>query len=130
MNKPLVDAFPQKKLELNGLQIISSSDELFNHVDENLPMWSEDGDRMVCVDIVFARAFDDVPCITLGLTGIDADHDHNLRFWLNALNVKKERFTIEFTTWSDTHIARASVSWQAVGPAKPDIVKAASKFSK
>ena len=40
---------------------------------------------------------------------------------------KKEGFTIEFSTWSDTHIARASVSWQAIGQAKPDIVKAASK---
>lgn len=44
MNKPLVHAFPQKKLETNGLQIITASDELFNHVDENLPMWSGDGE--------------------------------------------------------------------------------------
>ena len=74
-----------------------------------------------------ARAFANVPCVTLGLTGIDASHDQNLRFWLKALDVKKEGFTIEFSTWSDTHIARASVSWQAIGQAKPDIVKAASK---
>ena len=127
MKKPTVHGFPQKSLEVNGMQIITADDELFNHVDENLPMWSQDGDRMVRVDVSFTRAFANVPCVTLGLTGIDASHDQNLRFWLKALDVKKEGFTIEFSTWSDTHIARASVSWQAIGQAKPDIVKAASK---
>lgn len=107
--------FSQRKTVVNGLQIITASDELFNHVDDNLPMWSEDGDRVVRLDISFARAFSEVPCVTLGLTGIDAAHDQDLRFWLHALNVEREGFTVEFTTWDDTHIARASVSWQALG---------------
>lgn len=111
------------------MQIITAADELFNHVDENLPMWSQDGDRMVRLDISFSRAFANVPCVTLGLTGIDAAHDQNLRFWLKALDVKKEGFSIAFSTWSDTHIARATASWQAIGTAKPDVVKAARKSS-
>lgn len=117
--------FPQIRTVIDNLQIVSSSDELFNHVDDGLPMWADDGDRAVTMDIVFDRAFKEPPNITLGLTGIDAAHDQNLRFWLHALNVKATGFTIEFTTWDDTHIARASVSWQATGLAKPDIVKQA-----
>lgn len=130
MKRPKTHTFPQRKVDINGMQIITAADELFNHVDENLPMWSQDGDRVVRVDVTFIRGFGEVPCVTLGLTGIDASHDQNLRFWLKALDVKKEGFTIEFSTWSDTHIARASVSWQAIGSAKPDIVKVASKVNK
>lgn len=127
MKNPVLPAFAQRKLEINGLQIISAADELFNHVDKNLPMWAQDGDRVVRVDITFARAFADVPSVTLGLTGIDAAHDQNLRYALKALDIKREGFAMEFSTWSDTHIARASASWLAIGKAKPDIVKAADK---
>ncbi len=78
-------------------------------------MWTEDGDRAVRVEIVFDDAFKEPPSITLGLTGIDSSHDQNLRFALNAIDVTATGFTIEFTTWGDTHIARASVFWQAIG---------------
>jgi len=112
----MTEAFPQTTTSIDGLQIVTSSGELFNHVDNELPMWSGNGDREVRMDIQFEKAFDDLPSITLGLSGIDAAHDHNLRFRLSATDVKKTGFTIEFTTWGDTNIARASVSWQAVGP--------------
>ncbi len=99
--------------------MISAADELFNHVDDGLPMWSEDGDRQVTEKITFANAFADAPNITLGLTGIDAAHDQNLRFQLIAQDVATDGFTIAMTTWGDTHIARASVSWQATGRTAP-----------
>lgn len=127
MNKAIVPAFAQRKVEISGVEILSAADDLFNHVDENLPMWSQEGDRVVRVNISFVRAFADMPSVTLGILGIDADHDQNLRFRLEALNIKREGFTIEFFTWSDTHIVRASAAWQAIGKAKPDIVKATDK---
>lgn len=130
MNKAVESRFVQTKLELNGIMILAAADELFNHVDTNLPMWSQDGDRMVEEKITFTRGFAEVPCVTLGLTGIDAAHDQNLRCALQAVDVTKEGFVIKFATWGDTHIARASASWQAIGKAKPDIVKASAKLSK
>ena len=81
-------------------------------------MWSAVGDRSVTVDITFVRAFRVPPAITLGLTGLDSSHDQNLRFLLHATDIKAAGFKIEFLTWSDTHIARASVSWQAMGMVK------------
>jgi hypothetical protein len=119
----LPEAFPQTKTEIDKLQIIASSGELFNHVDDGLPMWTGDGDRSVKNEILFVQAFEEAPNITLGLTGIDAAHDQNLRFRLQAIDVKATGFTAEFTTWHDTHIARASVAWQAIGKTKADTSK-------
>jgi hypothetical protein len=119
--KPILpEAFSQTRTKIDKLQIIASSGELFNHVDNGLPMWSGDGDRSVKKEILFVQAFAEAPNITLGLTGIDAAHDQNLRFRLQAIDVKATGFTAEFTTWDDTHIARASMAWQAIGKTKPD----------
>jgi hypothetical protein len=122
VDKPiLLEAFPQTRTKIDKLQIIASSDELFNHVDDGLPMWTGDGDRSVKREILFVQVFEEAPNITLGLTGIDAAHDQNLRFRLQAIDVKATGFTAEFTTWGDTHIARASMAWQAIGKTKRDI---------
>jgi hypothetical protein len=48
LNVPAV--FPQTAISIGDVQVISSTDELFNHVDDNLPMWAEDGDRLVSLD--------------------------------------------------------------------------------
>ena len=117
-NLPVPTHFSQTQLLLGAMQVITASDELFNHVDDNLYMWSGEGDRSVSVNIVFVRDFNEPPAITLGLSGMDSDHAHNQRFWLNAINIKSTGFTIELTTWGTTHIARAGVSWQAIGEAK------------
>ncbi len=109
------DRFPQAIAVVGDLQIISSADEIFIHVDHDQPMWSEDGDRAVRFEIAFEKPFGAIPNITLGLTGIDSSQDKNLRFSLSSTDVSQAGFTIEFTTWDDTRIARASASWQAVG---------------
>ena len=50
-NLPVPAVFPQTAITMGDVQVISSTDELFNHVDDNLPMWAEDGDRLVSLDI-------------------------------------------------------------------------------
>ncbi|WP_243700280.1 H-type lectin domain-containing protein [Paracoccus versutus] len=122
--------FAQNIVLLGGMQIIQASDELFNHVDAGLPMWSSDGDRMVRLNIAFRVTFADVPLINLGLTGVDSAHDQNLRFWLRAADVTPQGFSIEFSTWGDTHIARAAVSWQAVGEAYTKLPPSAVRGSR
>jgi hypothetical protein len=125
--QPVAAPFPQTEVLVESMLVITASDELFNHVDDNLPMWAGEGDRAVSVDIVFARAFKEPPAITLGLTGIDCDHTNNQRFRLTATKIKATGFKIEFATWATTHIARAGVSWQAIGVAKPNPVEASNK---
>ena len=103
--------FPQTRKAVGPIQIITATDGLFNHVDDGLPMWSGDGDRSLVVDIMFKAS----PVITIGLIGMDCDNSQNFRFGLKATNIKTTDFTIKFTTWGNTHIARAGVSWQAIG---------------
>lgn len=108
--------FLQNLVWTSELQMISAFGELFNHVDAGLPMWAGDGDRSLRVRTTFLAPFGAIPSIILGLTGLDAAHDQNLRFRLEAVEVTRYGFIIEFATWGDTHIARASVNWQAIGP--------------
>ena len=107
--------FPQTLMKIGQMQVINASDELFNHVDESLPMWVGEGDRTVSVEVLFMQPFQKAPAITLGIIGLDSDHTHNQRFWLNAVDIKPTGFTIECNTWGRTHIARIAVSWMAIG---------------
>lgn len=104
---------------LLGMQIITSEGEIFNHVDDNLPMWSEDGERQVSTEIEFAAPFQKPPHIHLGLSGIDSSQAQNLRFNLLAEDITVEGFRLVFRTWSDTRIGRASVNWTAIGAGVP-----------
>jgi H-type lectin domain len=104
---------------LVGMQIITAYGELFNHVDKSLPMWSGNGDRRVQVEVQFAAPFERPPHIILGLTGVDSSKAQNLRFNLTAQKVTMDGFVIEFHTWGDTKIARASANWTAIGAGIP-----------
>lgn len=104
---------------LVGMQIITATGEIFNHVDTNDYMWSGEGDREVRIPVVFAAPFQKPPHVTLGLTGIDSSRAQNLRFDLRAEEVTREGFTLVFVTWSDTRIARANACWTAIGSAVP-----------
>ncbi len=112
--------FVQKLLHLSDSSaILSATDEIFNHVDTNDVMWSGEGERRVEVNFLFKQPFLDVPVISLALSGIDADQARNLRFNLQSENVSSTGFTAVFLTWEDTHIARASITWTAIGPIAP-----------
>lgn len=109
------EKFPQTAVQTNDLMILASTDELFNHVDDGLPMWADEGDREVVVEILFQTPFLKLPAIILNVVGIDSAHDQNLRYSVTPINITTKGFSIQFKTWGDTHIARASVSWQATG---------------
>ncbi len=104
---------------LVGMQIITATGEVFNHVDRNEPMWSGDGDREVRVYVQFAAPFHRPPHITIGLSGIDTSRAQNLRFNILADEITRDGFYIKFVTWDDTKIARASATWSAIGSAVP-----------
>jgi hypothetical protein len=104
---------------LVGMQIITAAGELFNHVDDNGPMWAGNGDREVRIRIRFSVNFQRSPHITLGITGMDSSNAQNLRFSLASEAVTPEGFEIVLKTWDDTKIARASVNWSAIGQAVP-----------
>lgn len=106
----------QQQMIFGGFQVLCAVDTVFDHVDQRLPMWAGDGDRKASLTIAFQTPFSISPVITLGLAGIDSAHDQNLRFWLSAHDITPTSFRIEISTWADTHLARAAVSWHAIGP--------------
>lgn len=106
---------PQNEAQDIAFGVQSGSTEIFNHVDENKPMWSGDGDREVRLTIPFDAPFSEPPHVMIGLSGIDSSHAQNLRINLLTTDVTQESFTVICTTWSDTKIARASVTWTALG---------------
>lgn len=109
-----------------GLQIVTATDEIFNHVDGNEPMWAGDGPRALDLAVAFSRRFAAPPAISVGLSGIDASHSENLRFNLSVEEVSETGFVLRFVTWGDTHIARASATWTAMGK-EPLIRKAGAE---
>lgn len=117
MNEELIKQ--QTTSPLMGVQIVTASGELFNHVDDNGPMWADDGDREVRLKLRFATSFQRPPHITLGISGMDSSCAQNLRFSLSTDAVTSESFVIVFKTWGDTRIARTSVNWSAIGQAAP-----------
>ncbi|MCT8159638.1 H-type lectin domain-containing protein [Pseudoruegeria sp. SHC-113] len=109
--------FIQQLLHLSSSSaVLSATDELFNHVDSGDYMWSGDGERRVEMSFIFKQPFLDVPVMSVALTGMDADQSTNLRFHVAAENVSATGFTAVFLTWDNTHIARASITWTAIGP--------------
>nr|WP_323780023.1 H-type lectin domain-containing protein [Amylibacter sp.] len=104
---------------LVGMQIITATGEVFNHVDQNDPMWAGEGDRAVRVPVAFAAPFQKPPHVTVGISGMDTSHAQNLRFNIAAEDITREGFVLAFVTWDDTKIARASASWSAIGSAVP-----------
>lgn len=127
--KETANAVPmqQNSVIVGDLQMIAAMGELFNHVDLGLPMWSGNGNRTLEVKVGFERAFASVPIVTLSFCGLDAAHDQNLRCQLSAEQISINGFTIRFFTWSDTHIARASVTWFAIGKKRSSPVEAFEK---
>jgi len=107
---------PQNRMVLGEMQAVAWTGEIFNHVDKGLPMWSGHGDRKVSFAISFEVPFGSPPIVSLSLSGIDSAHDQNLRFRMSTKDVTPQGFSIDFDSWSDTHIARAEVSWLAIGP--------------
>jgi hypothetical protein len=107
--------FIQKIHQIGDLLVISTSGELFNHYDTDGEMWTQSGDRSIRVSFEFKQSFNDVPSVIVGVIGIDQDSTRNLRYGVSVENISKASFEVVFVTWNDTRIARASISWQALG---------------
>lgn len=107
--------FVQTQIRASGIMFTSAQGELFNHCDTDGPMWTGTNDRDFRLPVTFDTAFDAPPIVTLGLSGLDIAHEQNARLSLRAEDVTAQGFTIVLHTWSDTRIARASVSWMAIG---------------
>ena len=89
-------------------------------LDSTLDNWSllepAGGLRRSCRQaVVFERQFSAPPLVHVGLVGIDASKEDNLRLSLRAESITEHGFTLSVETWLNTKIWSVEVSWLAVG---------------
>ena len=81
------------------------------------PRWnlnSGTGDRSFeSVDIGFPQPFAAPPNVAVALSGVDGEHNVNLRVWVEAVDVEGHEFNIRIHTWADTLLYLVRVTWIA-----------------
>jgi len=89
-------------------------------LDSSLPDWKlldgpSDGPRTQRYEVVFERPFTNAPLVHVGITGLDASKDDNLRLRVRAVDIASHGFVIEAETWLNTRIWAVDVTWLAIG---------------
>ena len=89
--------------------------QIFDHIENEGPMWHGSGKRWSRAVVRFADPFTHAPTVQLSLAMIDADSGRNLRLELHAEDVRPDGFTAVAHTWSDSRIGRLQLNWTAIG---------------
>ena len=89
-------------------------------LDSSLDGWSllepaAEGRRSFRRLITFDAAFSAPPLVHLGVVGLDASKDDNLRLSVRAEDITAQGFTLSVETWLNTKIWSVEVSWLAIG---------------
>ncbi|HEY3665652.1 MAG TPA: H-type lectin domain-containing protein [Polyangiaceae bacterium] len=89
-------------------------------LDSSLDGWSllepvPEERRSFRQSISFERPFALSPVVHVGVVGLDASKDDNLRFSLRADEITTDGFTLRVETWLNTKIWSIEISWLAIG---------------
>lgn len=98
--------------------VANGSVTMFSAFDNGGPMWTGQGPRLERHLVRFSEPFVDIPAVHLSMTMWDIAVNANQRADLQAANITREGFVIEFRTWDDTRVARVRASWMAIGPVR------------
>lgn len=88
---------------------------LFSDFENDGPMWSGTGPRVVTAAISFSESFKTPPNVQVALSMWDMASGPNTRMDIKADAVTETGFDLVFRTWGDTRVARARASWTAIG---------------
>ena len=99
----------------NAVAIESGTVQIFDHIENEGPMWHGNGKRWSRAVVYFDETFTFPPAVQLSLAMIDADSGRNLRLELHAEDVRPQGFTAVAHTWSDSRIGRLQLNWTAIG---------------
>ena len=76
---------------------------------------NDGGERTFRAHIAFEVGFVAAPLVHVGLAGFDIDHGASSRLTLRAESITPSGFNVVLTTWLDTKVYAAAVSWLAIG---------------
>ncbi|MEE9452932.1 MAG: H-type lectin domain-containing protein [Paracoccaceae bacterium] len=104
-----------KKLNSNRIGIDSGVTPLFSDFAEGGEMWTGSDARECKVAVEFSEPFLSPPTVHAGFALWDISNEAGTRVDLATETITEHGFTIRFTTWGDTKIARMRVNWMAIG---------------
>ncbi len=95
---------------LSATVVLDSSMEGWSLLD---PSTGED--RAFRYHVSFSRPFSAPPVVQVGIVGLDASKEDNLRVRVRAHDITANGFALEAITWLNTKIWSVEVSWLAIG---------------
>lgn len=104
-----------KRLQMGRVGVDSGDEVMFSDFEDGGPMWAGTGDRIVRREVRFGTAFASAPTVQVALSMWDMDNKAFARVDVSATRITAAGFMLVFKTWGDTRIARARVSWLAIG---------------
>lgn len=95
--------------------VANGSVVLFSAFDNDGPMWTGEGVRVERHQVKFTENFVGPPVVHVSLSMWDIANKGNQRADIQAVEISREGFVIEFRTWGDTKVARVRADWMAIG---------------
>ena len=94
-------------------QSIQSGSWSINQSISGYSLDSNNGERVMTVEVDFNTPFTKKPQIILSVTQIDADKEFNTRYNVEAISISRDKFTIKVRTWADSKMFSISGYWLA-----------------
>jgi hypothetical protein len=104
-----------RRFRNNSIGIDQGDIVLFSDFEDDGPMWSGRGPRLIRTPVSFQEAFFAPPVVQVALSMWDISNTATSRADVQAEDITNNGFAIVFRTWADTKIARVRVSWIAIG---------------
>lgn len=104
-----------RRFETHLIGIDDGDVVLFSDFEHNGPMWADNGPRLKRQEVLFSEPFVSPPSVHVGMSMWDISNEATARMDVRAEDVSETGFWIAFRTWGDSRIARARVSWRAIG---------------
>ena len=104
-----------KKLGSHTVGIDGGEIALFSDYEDGGDMWTGRGQRERRRHVTFSEPYLDPPHVQVALSLWDLDTASPIRADLRAEAVSPTGFDMVFRTWGDSRIARARISWTAIG---------------
>lgn len=109
-----------KKLTNAVIGICQGDVVLFSDFQTDGDMWTGNGPRQLRRHMMFDEPFTASPVVSVAISMWDMSNAANGRADIKAEDVTAGGFSIVFSTWGDTKVARIRVAWTAIGPARDD----------
>lgn len=134
---------PSALADVSPVPVITSSPVSVPVLDENDPIWklssptftsqggtvyhgnvinpklwnlqTGTGLRQFVTHVYFEEPYQNLPTVTVSLTGLNTDKLFNQRIVVKPINITLTGFDLEFTTWADSQVYSVWSNWTAFG---------------